>query len=134
MLPSGFAFLTPRRVRGKRWPSWGSPIGSTGIDGHVDSAQLGLGAFYRLEGPAVATPPGARPSRVTRSEADWMGLDIVRVRDLAARLEARLLSTPLDVFAPAAAELMRDALARLSPVLRALDGVIITVTQPSEAA
>jgi ParB-like chromosome segregation protein Spo0J len=88
----------------------------------------------RLEGPAVATSPGPRPSRVTRNEADWIGQDIVRVRDLAARLEARLLSTPLDVFAPAAAELMRDALARLSPVLRALDGVITTVTHPSEAA
>jgi hypothetical protein len=88
----------------------------------------------RLDGPAVATPPGPRPSRATRSEADWMGLDIVRVRDLAARLEARLLSTPLEAFAPAAAELMRDALARLSPVLRALDGVIATVTHPSEAA
>ncbi len=59
-----------------------------------------------------------------------MGLDIVRVRDLAARLS----STPHEVFTPAAAELMRDALARLSPVLRALDSVIATVTQPSEAA
>lgn len=56
------------------------------------------------------------------------------MREIAARLEARLLSTPLDVFAPAAAELMRDALVRLSPVLRALDGVIGTVTGHAEAA
>jgi hypothetical protein len=52
----------------------------------------------------------------------------VRVHEISARLEARLLSTPLEVFAPAAAELMREALTRLSPVLRALDGVIGTVT------
>jgi hypothetical protein len=63
-----------------------------------------------------------------------MSLDILRVRELAARLEARLLSTPLETFAPAAAELLRDVLARLSPVLRALDGVIAAVTGPAEAA
>jgi ParB-like chromosome segregation protein Spo0J len=83
----------------------------------------------RLDGPAPGgTPPGPRPARATRSDADWMSLDILRVREIAARLEARLLSTPLDVFAPAAAELMRDALARLVPVLRALDAIIIAVT------
>jgi ParB-like chromosome segregation protein Spo0J len=89
---------------------------------------------HRLDGPAVARPPGPRPARVARSEADGMSLDILRVRELAARLEARLLSTPLETFAPAAAELLRDALARLSPVLRALDGVIAAVTGPAEAA
>jgi ParB-like chromosome segregation protein Spo0J len=88
---------------------------------------------HRLDGPAVARPPGPRPARVARSEADGMSLDILRVRELAARLEARLLSTPLETFAPAAAELLRDALARLSPVLRALDGVIAAVTGPAEA-
>ena len=88
----------------------------------------------RLDGPAVQTPPGPRPSRAVRSEADWMSMDILRVREIAARLEARLLAAPLDVFAPAAAELMRDALVRLSPVLRALDHVIGTVTGPAEAA
>ncbi len=88
----------------------------------------------RLDGPMIGRPPGPRPARVARSEAEWMSLDIVRVREIAARLEARLLSTPLETFAPAAAELMRDALARLSPVLRALDGVIATATGPGEAA
>jgi ParB-like chromosome segregation protein Spo0J len=82
----------------------------------------------RLAGPAPGTPPGPRPSRATRSEADWMAADILRIHALAARLEARLLATPLATFAPAATELMRDALARLSPVLRALDGVIGGVT------
>jgi ParB family transcriptional regulator, chromosome partitioning protein len=88
----------------------------------------------RLDGPAIGTPPGPRPSRVVRSEADWMSLDILRMREIAARLEARLRATPLDTFAPAATELMRDALVRLSPVLRALDGVIGTVTGRAEGA
>ena len=87
----------------------------------------------RLDGPVIGKPPGPRPARAARSDADWISLDILRVREIAARLEARLLSTPLEVFAPAAAELIRDALARLSPVLRALDGVIGTVTGPEAA-
>lgn len=82
----------------------------------------------RLDGPAIGSPPGPRPARVTRSHADWMSLDILRMREIAARLEARLLSTPLEVFAPAAAELLRDALVRLVPVLRALDAIIVAVT------
>ena len=77
----------------------------------------------RLDGPAPMAP-GPRPGRVLRSEADWMSTDILRIREVAARLEARLLATPLETFAPAASELLRDALVRLSPVLRALDGVI----------
>jgi ParB-like chromosome segregation protein Spo0J len=98
-----------------------------------DAARAAL-LVRRLDGPALSTPPGPRPSRVTRSDADWMSLDIVRVRDIAARLEARLLSTPLDVFAPAAAELLRDELARLLPVLRTLSGVIATIAGQAEAA
>jgi ParB-like chromosome segregation protein Spo0J len=82
----------------------------------------------RLDGPVTGKQPGPRPARAARSEADWMSLDILRVCEIGARLEARLLSTPLEAFTPAAAELIRDALARLSPVLRALDGVIGTVT------
>jgi len=89
---------------------------------------------HRLDGPAIHKPPGPRPSHVTRSEADWTSHDILRVRELAARLEARLWSTPLEVLAPAAAELIRDALVRLSPVLRALDEVIGTVTSRAAAA
>ena len=88
----------------------------------------------RLDGPVLGTPPGPRPSRAARSDADWMSQDILRVREIAARLEARLLATPLDAFVPAAAELVRDALVRLSPVLRALDAVIGTVTERAEAA
>ena len=88
----------------------------------------------RLDGPVPGQPPGPRPTRGVRSEAEWMSLDILRVRELAARLEARLLATPLEAFAPAATALMRDALVRLGPVLRALEGVIATVTGSAEAA
>ena len=88
----------------------------------------------RLDGPAPGPPPGPRPARALRSEADWMSTDILRIREVAARLEARLLSTPLETFAPAATELMRDALARLSPVLRALDGMIGRVVGQELAA
>lgn len=88
----------------------------------------------RLDGAAPNTPPGPRPSRVARSEADWMSADILRVVELAARLQARLMSSPLSTFTPAAAELLMDALVRLSPVLRALDGVIVGVTGREGAA
>jgi ParB-like chromosome segregation protein Spo0J len=98
-----------------------------------DAARTALLA-RRLDGPATTTPPGPRPSRTVRNEADWMSVDIVRVRDIAARLEARLLATPLEVFSTGAAELIRDALVHLSPVLRALDGVIAIVTRTAEAA
>ena len=89
---------------------------------------------HRLDGPAPGTPPGPRPARARRSEADWMSTAILRIREVAARLEARLLATPLETFAPAATELMRDALVRLSPVLRALDGVIGRVVGQERAA
>ena len=81
----------------------------------------------RLASPTPGTPPGPAPARVTRSEADWMGADILRIHALAARLEARLLATPLETFAPAATELTRDALGRLSPVLRTLGAVVDSI-------
>jgi len=102
--------------------------------GLTDPAAREALLVHRLDGPAITPPSVPRPSRAVRGEADWISGDIVRVRDIAARLEARLLATPLEVFAPAAAELLRDELARLSPVLRALDGVIAAVTRQAEAA
>ncbi|HVQ62507.1 MAG TPA: ParB N-terminal domain-containing protein [Burkholderiales bacterium] len=86
----------------------------------------------RLEGLAPENRPGPRATRAVRNEADWMAADILRVRDIAARLSARLGATPLQTFAPAATELLRDALLHLSPVLRALDTVIATATRPEE--
>ncbi len=88
----------------------------------------------RLEGPTPEEPPGPRASRDVRSEADWMSTDVLRMRELAARLEARLCATPLDVLTPAAAELLRDALVRLVPVLRALERVIASATRVEDVA
>ena len=88
----------------------------------------------RLVGTSGAAVPGPVPSRMARSEADWMSADILRVHEIAARLAARLLATPLETFAPAATELIRDALVRLPPVLRALDLVIARVTRSEDAA
>jgi len=79
----------------------------------------------RLEGDTRLTAPGPKPSRAVRNEAEWMGADVLRVHDLAARLEARILATPLETFPPAATELLRDALTRLVPVLRSLESVIV---------
>jgi ParB-like chromosome segregation protein Spo0J len=88
----------------------------------------------RLDSPTTGPKPGPRPTRVVRNEADWMSADITRLREVAARLEARLLATPLTTFTPGAAELLRDALVRLSPVLRAVDSVIGAVTGRADAA
>ncbi len=70
---------------------------------------------------------------MARSDVDRMSLDILRMLEIAARLEARLLATPLATLAPAAAELIRDALARLAPVLHALGEVIAAVTSTEPA-
>lgn len=88
----------------------------------------------RLDGAIAVTKPGLRPARAARNEADWMSVDIAKLREFAGRLEARLLAMPLTTFTPAAAELLHDALIRLSPVLRALDGVIGKVVRREDAA
>lgn len=90
----------------------------------------------RLEEPAPGAPPGPRPrpTRAARSDADQLGLDAQRLGEGAARLEARLLATPLEALAPAAAALLREALVRLAPVLRALAQVIATVATAPESA
>ena len=88
----------------------------------------------RLDGPAVGSKPGPRPTRAVRNEADWMSGDVAKLREVAARLEARLLATPLETLPSGAAEILRDALTALSPVLSALDGAIRAATGREEAA
>ena len=88
----------------------------------------------RLHGPETSPKPGPRPTRAVRNEADWMSADVARLRELTARLEARLLATPLETLPSGAAEILRDALAALSPVLRALDGAIRAATGREDAA
>jgi len=89
----------------------------------------------RLDGPAPPGPkPGPRPTRAVRNEADWMSADVSKVRELTARLEARLLATPLETLPSGAAEILREALAALLPILRALDGAIRAATGREDAA
>lgn len=87
----------------------------------------------RLDGPLPGATPGPKLKPALRSEADWMSADIVRVHSVAARLEARLLATPLETLTPAAAELIAGALMRLRPVLHALDSVIATLMREEPA-
>jgi ParB-like chromosome segregation protein Spo0J len=102
------------------------------LDLETDSARAEF-LDRRLDGP-VPGKPAVSSTRAARSEADWMASDIARVRDIAARLEARLLASPLASFTPAAGELLRGALLGLSPVLRALDVVIAEAVAREDAA
>jgi ParB-like chromosome segregation protein Spo0J len=88
----------------------------------------------RLDALAIDTKPGLSPPRARRNEGDWMVSDIARVRAIAARLETRLLATPLEAFTPGAAELLREALRHLRPVLRTLDVVIGNAIGQQDAA
>lgn len=88
----------------------------------------------RLDGPEPGSRPGPRPTRAVRNEADWMSSEVAKLRELAARLEARLLATPLETLPAGAAEILRDALIALSPVLRVLDGAIRAATGHEDAA
>lgn len=77
-------------------------------------------------GPASATP--RPPTRALRNEADWMASDVATILRVAARLQARLLATPLDVLGGPAASVVLDGLLTLSPVLTALARTVATVT------
>jgi ParB-like chromosome segregation protein Spo0J len=87
-----------------------------------------------LEGGAPNRPPGPPPSRAVRSEGEWMSADVLRIGELAGRLSARLLATPLEALTPASAELLRDALLRLLPVLHALQVVIARTTRMQDVS
>jgi ParB-like chromosome segregation protein Spo0J len=80
-----------------------------------------------LKGPVKPAP---RPSRALRSEADWMATDVTTLHRVAARLQARLLSTPLMALGAAAAELLDQSLQTLLPVLERLSHTITTATDP----
>ena len=80
-----------------------------------------------IKGPVKLAP---RPSRALRSEADWMATDVTTLHRVAARLQARLLGTPLRAFGAAAAELLDESLQALLPVLERLSQTITTATDP----
>lgn len=75
-------------------------------------------------GPTTARPP----ARVLRNEADWMAADVATMLRIAARLQARLIATPLGALGAPAASIVLDGLVALSPVLAALARTVATVT------
>lgn len=84
-------------------------------------------------GAASPSQPGPRPTRAIRSEADWVAADITTLQRVVARLDARLLGTPLCAFGPTAAELIAANLEALIPMLTALAGTIVRTTTPKRA-
>ncbi len=94
-----------------------------------DGDQARCALIDRWASGAVApSKPGVRPSRALRSEADWMAADIALLHRVAARLEARLLATPLRALGPTAAQVLAESLVTLGPVLAALARTITAVT------
>jgi ParB-like chromosome segregation protein Spo0J len=66
------------------------------------------------------------------SDADQLVRDVVRVRQMAGRIEARLLDGTIDAFGAGATELVLAALAELSPVLATLCSSVTTALVPRE--
>lgn len=97
----------------------------------LDDASAQSGLLTRWSTGAVSLPqPGPRPTQAVRSDADWMAADITTLHRVAARLDARLLGTPLCAFGPAAAELLAANLEGLVPTLTALAHTIVRATTP----
>jgi ParB/RepB/Spo0J family partition protein len=93
-------------------------------------------AQWKEEGHRVASARKPSPAKL-RSEADWMCLDITTLRATGARLEARLLGTPLPTLGEGPSSIVRRGLEGLVPVLDALAktvaGVMQEVTPPKNA-
>ena len=100
----------------------------------LDDAMAQAALLARWSSGAVALPqPGPRPTRAIRSEADWVAADITTLQRVSARLDARLLGTPLCAFGPTAAELIAANLETLIPMLTALERTIVRTTTPKRA-
>jgi ParB/RepB/Spo0J family partition protein len=85
-----------------------------------------LERFARGEHPFPVTPRNG-----PRLEgADPLLRDVIRLRQLAGRIEARLLDSTIDTLATGAADLVLAALAELSPVLAALCSSVTTALVP----
>jgi ParB-like chromosome segregation protein Spo0J len=97
----------------------------------LDDATARSPLLTRWSSGAVTLPrPGPRPTRAIRSESDWVAADITTLHRVAARLDARLLGTPLSAFGPTAAELIAANLETLISVLSALERTIVRTTTP----
>jgi ParB-like chromosome segregation protein Spo0J len=76
----------------------------------------------------------ATSRRRLRSEAEWMLADIATVCRAGARLQARLLGTPLYALGEGPCEMVRRALLSLEPVLDALACTVVNATAASKPA
>jgi len=100
----------------------------------LDDASAQAALLARWSSGAVTLPqPGPRPTRAIRSEADWVVADISTLQRVVARLDARLLGTPLCAFGPVAAELIASNLEALIPMLTVLADTIVRTTTPKKA-
>jgi ParB-like chromosome segregation protein Spo0J len=99
-----------------------------------DDAERAAQIARRMDTAWPSPEPAVRPTRAVRSEADWMAADIRTLCHVGARLQARLLATPLVALGAPAAELVSDGLVALAPVLRALERTITGVTHQEVAA
>jgi ParB/RepB/Spo0J family partition protein len=97
-----------------------------------DDADRAAWLAQRLE--AAPAPLEPRPTRAPRSEADWMVTDIATLLRVGARLQARLLGTPLGALGAPATELVLEGLGALAPVLTALARTVATVLGKEQAA
>jgi ParB/RepB/Spo0J family partition protein len=86
----------------------------------------------RLDRPDLASM--RRRSARPRSEGALMMADVATLLRVAARLDARLLGTPIGVLGAPAAELILDGLVALGPVLAALGRALTAVTGQERAA
>lgn len=87
---------------------------------HAESIARRLVASDAAKGPSIRRAP--------RSAAEAIAADIATLHRVAARLEARLLATPLGALGMDAADIVVGALLSLSPVLAALAQTVETVT------
>lgn len=85
-------------------------------------------AQWQEQGPRVASVRKPPPAKL-RSEADWMCLDITTLRATGARLEARLLSTPLPTLGQGPSSIICRGLEGLAPVLDTLAKTVADVMQ-----
>ena len=79
-------------------------------------------------GPGPATGTARPPTRAARNEADWMASDVATMLRIAARLQARLMATPLGALGAPAASVVLDGLITLSPVLASLARTVASIT------
>ena len=96
------------------------------------SAQARLDQLGRWEAGTVGSSSARRPTKRLRSEAERLLADVGAMRGIGARLQARLLGTPLSALGDGAELLARDGLRGLRSVLVSLTRLIEHVVERRE--